>query len=79
MITGKCFTSVVGMSTDPRRVIQKAFKDFHAPEASHDSSDVVDPPRCHPNTRAAILQKLARWARRPTTKSRILWIGPAGA
>ncbi|KAF9541524.1 hypothetical protein CPC08DRAFT_770591 [Agrocybe pediades] len=56
-----------------------------APNALHDSGHVVDPPKCHPNTRVAIIQTISDWAsgtivdEEMNTKS-ILWLkGGAGA
>ncbi|KDR79345.1 hypothetical protein GALMADRAFT_30437, partial [Galerina marginata CBS 339.88] len=47
------------------------------------NSDVVDPPKCHPNTRVAILNKIMDWIRGldPETRSAlVMWVyGPAGS
>jgi len=52
------------------------FGDFSAPRAIHSSQERYDPPKCHPNTRVAIRDKLMEWATQETitTKDpRILW------
>ena len=52
------------------------FGDFSAPRAIHSSQERYDPPKCHPNTRVAIRDKLMEWTTQQTvtTKdSRILW------
>lgn len=46
--------------------------------AMHDSDDRYDPPRCHPETRTAILDRIDLWA--ASSERPILWLnGPAGA
>lgn len=56
-----------------------------APASFHDSRDRFDPPRCHPNTRTAILQRIVEWAMgkdvSPETREAfMMWLyGPAGA
>ncbi|KDR74793.1 hypothetical protein GALMADRAFT_29383, partial [Galerina marginata CBS 339.88] len=51
--------------------------------AFHDSDDVHDPPKCHPNTRVAVLNKIMDWihgADPETRNALIMWIyGPAGS
>lgn len=58
-------------------------KDAVAPTAFHDSGERVDPPKCHPNTRVAVLEKIMNWIQRSDaeTKDRyIMWLtGAAGA
>jgi len=49
---------------------------FSAPRAIHSSQERYDPPKCHPNTRVAIRDRLMEWATQKTltTKDpRILW------
>ncbi|KAF8955796.1 hypothetical protein BDZ97DRAFT_2063390 [Flammula alnicola] len=49
--------------------------------ATHDSAERHPPPKCHPNTRKAIVNKIGQWTHRPlgTKESRIFWMnGPAG-
>ncbi|KAF9476829.1 hypothetical protein BDN70DRAFT_949736 [Pholiota conissans] len=49
--------------------------------AMHDSSTRFDPPKCHPNTRVAVLEYLLGWIfGRNDPEALILWLyGPAGA
>ncbi|KDR68254.1 hypothetical protein GALMADRAFT_28383, partial [Galerina marginata CBS 339.88] len=51
--------------------------------AFHDSADRRDPPKCHPNTRVAILEKLMGWVHGLDPESLdtlIIWLnGPAGS
>ncbi|KAF8175841.1 hypothetical protein BJ912DRAFT_1147001 [Pholiota molesta] len=52
-----------------------------APSAFHDSSSRFDPPKCHPNTRVAVLEYLMGWIfGHNDPEALILWLyGPAGA
>jgi len=54
-----------------------------APNAFHNSGDIVDPPKCHPNTRTAVINKIMDWIRGLGIDDRntaVLWMyGPAGA
>ncbi|KAF4611426.1 hypothetical protein D9613_004435 [Agrocybe pediades] len=56
-----------------------------APAALHDSGHVVDPPKCHPDTRVTIIQTVIDWASGATldeevNQKSILWLkGGAGA
>ncbi|KAF9539037.1 hypothetical protein CPC08DRAFT_771035 [Agrocybe pediades] len=62
------------------RLLQNA-----APNALHDSGHLVDPPKCHPNTRTAIIQTVFNWSSGTTLHEEmnakpILWLkGGAGA
>ncbi|KAF4612392.1 hypothetical protein D9613_003566 [Agrocybe pediades] len=60
------------------RLLQKV-----ATSALHDSVHVVDPPKCHPNTRVAIIQSIIDWGLgtdEELTRKPILWLtGGAGA
>jgi len=52
------------------------FGDFSAPRAIHSSKERYDPPKCHPNTRVAVRDRLMEWATQKavTVKdSHILW------
>ncbi|KIM36450.1 hypothetical protein M413DRAFT_78184 [Hebeloma cylindrosporum] len=50
-----------------------------AQAAFHDSLERSDPPRCHPQTRRAILQKIMDWISDPDNVELFIWIfGPAG-
>ncbi|PPQ94100.1 hypothetical protein CVT25_009251, partial [Psilocybe cyanescens] len=50
-------------------------------DAFHNSGDRFDPPKCHPNTRTAVLQKLINWfIGEFGWDNLVLWLyGPAGA
>ncbi|KDR74801.1 hypothetical protein GALMADRAFT_1334259, partial [Galerina marginata CBS 339.88] len=54
-----------------------------SPAAFHDSDDVYDHPKCHPNTRVAVLNKIMDWihgADLETRNALIMWLyGPAGS
>jgi len=52
-----------------------------ATAAFHNSDERFDPPKCHPNTRLAVLAKIMRWIRREEDLGAfIMWMyGPAGA
>ncbi|KAJ6551956.1 hypothetical protein B0H19DRAFT_900108, partial [Mycena capillaripes] len=48
--------------------------------AFHDAADRSPLPKCHPNTRTEILEKLWNWSSKDEPNSRVLWLyGPAGA
>ncbi|KAF9473573.1 hypothetical protein BDN70DRAFT_843349, partial [Pholiota conissans] len=75
-ITGGEFTHI--------NYAQSAFdklKDISAPSALYDSSARYDPPKCHPNTRVAVLEYLIGWIfGRNDPEALIMWLyGPAGA
>jgi Cdc6-like AAA superfamily ATPase len=52
-----------------------------SPNAFYDSDNRPDPPKCHPNTRVAVINKITEWAiGMIDTDAFMLWIyGPAGA
>ncbi|KAF9559649.1 hypothetical protein CPC08DRAFT_637577, partial [Agrocybe pediades] len=56
-----------------------------APNALYDSGHLVDPPKCHPNTRTAIIQTVIDWSSATIAEEKvnampILWLkGGAGA
>jgi len=58
-------------------------RDAVAHTAFHDSGALFDRPKCHPNTRLAVLNKIMNWARRAdkeTWDRYIMWLtGAAGA
>ena len=50
-----------------------------SPNAFYDSDDRVDPPKCHPNTRIAVINKIIDWSN-GMIDTFMLWLyGPAGA
>ncbi|KDR74792.1 hypothetical protein GALMADRAFT_249682 [Galerina marginata CBS 339.88] len=79
LITGGNFYQSNKTSKDPFERLLEAT----APAAFHDSDDVHDPPKCHPNTRVAILNKIMDWihgADPETRNALIMWLyGPAGS
>ncbi|KAF8811237.1 hypothetical protein BYT27DRAFT_7090211 [Phlegmacium glaucopus] len=51
-----------------------------APGAFHNSSERYDPPKCHPQTRIAVIQAIIDWIEDGQKTSFIKWLyGPAGA
>ena len=51
-----------------------------SPDALHNSLEQPNPPKCHPNTRTAVLKDILSWAEDDTSESQVLWLhGPAGA
>ena len=53
-----------------------------SPNAFYDSDNRPDPPKCHPNTRVAVINKIIDWVTGPsdTNATFMLWLyGPAGA
>ena len=52
-----------------------------ATAAFHNSDERFDPPKCHPNTRIAVLEKVMRWIKwGKDLDAFIMWVyGPAGA
>ncbi|KAF8198435.1 hypothetical protein BJ912DRAFT_26103 [Pholiota molesta] len=84
VISGGQFTqaeSVVNNVNHPR---PKAFEDLQqrvAPAAFHNSAQRIDPPRCHPDTRVAILQEIYDWITQSEDREKwLLWLnGAAGA
>jgi len=52
-----------------------------APAAFHNSKERFDPPKCHPNTRLAVLTKIMKWIKwEEDIDAFIMWVyGPAGA
>ncbi|KIM35290.1 hypothetical protein M413DRAFT_32597 [Hebeloma cylindrosporum] len=54
-----------------------------SPGAFHDAGDTVDPPKCHPNTRTAVINRIMDWILgrlEEGDEANILWFhGPAGS
>ncbi|KAF8802680.1 hypothetical protein BYT27DRAFT_6753765 [Phlegmacium glaucopus] len=51
-----------------------------SPGAFHNSGERFDPPKCHPNTRVAVLRIIMGWVEESQRKFPMLWLhGPAGA
>ncbi|PPQ87896.1 hypothetical protein CVT25_001238 [Psilocybe cyanescens] len=84
LITGGIFNFTTGGDDrdDHRHKVHKAFERYVAQNATNDSIEVMDAPRCHPKTRRTILKKLADWVEQSSHRSSepVLWLyGPAGA
>ncbi|KAF8992209.1 hypothetical protein BDQ17DRAFT_1432527 [Cyathus striatus] len=48
--------------------------------ASHKSAERGDPPKCHPETRMAVIKDMMSWIDSKDSRERIMWLsGPAGA
>lgn len=83
----KCeFLRLLLMVTTFNKPCELAFeilKQAVAHTAFHDSGARFDPPKCHPNTRVAVLKKIMNWVQRcdsQTRKKFIMWLtGAAGA
>jgi hypothetical protein len=51
-----------------------------SPDALHNSLQQSNSPKCHPNTRTAVLKDILSWAEDDTSETQVLWLhGPAGA
>ncbi|KAF5318671.1 hypothetical protein D9619_010912 [Psilocybe cf. subviscida] len=87
MISNSLITGGVFSQNIDQRQTQKSamdhLKEAVAHTAFHNSGERFDPPRCHPNTRVAVLDKIEKWTLRmdPDTRgASILWLsGAAGA
>ena len=56
------------------------FQYSFATGAFHDSGERFDPPKCHPNTRVAVLAEIMQWMQHIEGSERVLWLyGSAGA
>ena len=60
---------------------QRLLAEAASPNASHNSGHLSDPPKCHPNTRVAVQNKIKNWIqRKEDVDSPIMWLyGGAGA
>jgi len=58
-----------------------AFQRATATAAFYNSEQGFDPPKCHPNTRLTVLDKIVKWVRlEENTNFQVLWVyGPAGS
>ncbi|KAF8198431.1 hypothetical protein BJ912DRAFT_25915 [Pholiota molesta] len=85
VISGGHFTqaaSVVNNGKNARLAkIRKNLQKLVAPAAFHNSAQRIDPPRCHPDTRVAILQEIYDWITQSEDREQwVLWLnGAAGA
>lgn len=61
------------------RGIDRLFKNV-APGAFHDSGERFDQPKCHPNTRVAVIQDILDWLDDLESPKLVMWVhGAAGA
>ncbi|KAF5310628.1 hypothetical protein D9619_008262 [Psilocybe cf. subviscida] len=84
VVTGGTFTQVTNNNDfhERRQSPWDRLQSAVAPAAFHNSAERFDSPRCHPNTRVAVMNELRdlalRWG--DAGHARILWLnGPAGA
>ncbi|KJA20944.1 hypothetical protein HYPSUDRAFT_763685 [Hypholoma sublateritium FD-334 SS-4] len=79
VVHSSTFTSV--SETKPHKDGFQILQDHVAPAAFHNSKQRVDPPRCHPRTREAVLEELFDWiVGSMPRKAWITWLnGAAGA
>ena len=58
----------------------KLLRQYIAPGAFHNSEERYDPPKCHPHTRRAVLEKIMDCVKDENKVELMLWLyGPAGA
>ena len=51
-----------------------------SPDALHDSLERSNSPKCHPETRTAVLKDIIKWVKDEASETQVLWLhGPAGA
>ncbi|KAF8157128.1 hypothetical protein B0H34DRAFT_488122 [Crassisporium funariophilum] len=84
LVTGGSVNIAVGDINVGGSKIDEGIKSLYshcAPGAFHDSAERFDPPKCHPNTREAILQEILEWVDDDSdTSTPFMWLhGPAGA
>ena len=72
-----CETHAFLKSVDGSDILQRAT----ATAAFHNSEERFDAPKCHPNTRVAVLENIMKWIKREEDQDTfIMWLyGPAGA
>ena len=72
-----CETHIFLKSVDGSDILKHAT----AAAAFHNSAERFDAPKCHPNTRVAVLNKIMKWIKREADLDTfIMWLyGPAGA
>ncbi|KAF8198406.1 hypothetical protein BJ912DRAFT_25613 [Pholiota molesta] len=84
VISGGNFTQAESIVNHVNNARPKAFKYLQervAPAAFHNSAQRIDPPRCHPDTRVAIMQEIYDWITQSEDREQwLLWLnGAAGA
>ncbi|KAF5314467.1 hypothetical protein D9619_011740 [Psilocybe cf. subviscida] len=84
LITGGAFSQII--HSDQRQTLKSAMdrlQEAVAYKAFHNSGERFDHPKCHPNTRIAVRDKIEKWALRTDPDTRhasMLWLsGAAGA
>ncbi|KAF8151699.1 hypothetical protein B0H34DRAFT_801390 [Crassisporium funariophilum] len=74
---------ITGGSFSTGLVRRFGFEDLHrhiSPGALHNSGEFLDQPRCHPDTRVAVLEAIMAWVENFERESSTMWLhGPAGA
>ena len=61
-------------------IVMELLHQHIVPGAFHNSDERYDPPKCHPDTRKAVLKKIMDWVKDPNKVALFLWLyGPAGA
>ena len=61
-------------------IVMELLHQHIASGAFHNSDERYDPPKCHPHTRRAVLEKIMDWVKNPNKVTLFLWLyGPAGA
>ncbi|KAF8151694.1 hypothetical protein B0H34DRAFT_775575, partial [Crassisporium funariophilum] len=74
---------ITGGSFNTGLVRRFGFEDLHrhiSPGALHNSGEFLDQPRCHPDTRVAVLEAIMAWVENLERESSTMWLhGPAGA
>ncbi|KAJ3509453.1 hypothetical protein NLJ89_g5209 [Agrocybe chaxingu] len=73
-------SSTTGSSSQVWREGLRTLREHVAPGAAHNSAQRYDPPKCHPQTRKAVIKKIMDWIKKTDKLSLFLWLyGPAGA
>ncbi|KDR70136.1 hypothetical protein GALMADRAFT_888788 [Galerina marginata CBS 339.88] len=79
VITGGTFTSQIMSSNDGREGLVSLQKNI-ASGAFHNSAERYDPPKCHQQTREAVLKSIMDWVKDAAKLCLFIWLyGPAGA
>ncbi|PPQ86919.1 hypothetical protein CVT25_009805 [Psilocybe cyanescens] len=77
LVNGPSYT-LHNVTTDRRWIID--LQNHTAPGAFHNSGERYDAPKCHPDTRVAVIKDIMDWVRDPNRVEQFLWIyGPAGS
>ncbi|KDR69450.1 hypothetical protein GALMADRAFT_255940 [Galerina marginata CBS 339.88] len=72
--------NITNITTQKSRDGIDLLREAIAPGAFHNSSERYDPPKCHPNTRVAVIQAIIDWIEDGQKTTFIKWLnGPAGA